>query len=87
MERPLVAEYFLSQDQCDFDDEGANPFQQDDNGSQLGKIRRMLEAPDFRFGKDAKVILVSRIFSFGLRLIGEIGSTPRREAERNALSF
>jgi hypothetical protein len=33
MERPLVARYFFSQRQGDFDDEAANFFQQDGNGS------------------------------------------------------
>ena len=65
--RPPVVRYFLSQPQGDFDDEAANPFQQDGNGSQLGENRRMLVAADFRFDEDVKIFFGSRICSFGGR--------------------
>ena len=67
MGKALVAKYFLSQHQGDFNDEAANPFQQDDNGRKLRKSRRMFVAPDFRLVKDAKILLGGRVSPFGSR--------------------
>ena len=63
--RSRVVGYFLSQRQGDFDDETANPFQQDGNGSHLRKNGRVFVAPDFRFVKDVKILLGGGVGSFG----------------------
>ena len=67
MGRPCVVRYFLSQGQGDFDDEAANSFQQDSNGSHLRKHSRMFVASYFRPVKDVKIVFRSGVGSFGGR--------------------
>ena len=55
MGKRLVAKYFLSYHQGDFDNEAANPFQKDDNGCQQRMNRRMFVPLDFQFDRDAKI--------------------------------
>ena len=63
--RPTIVRYFLSQGYGDFDDEAANSFEQDGNGSHLRKHRRMFVASNFRFIQDVKILLGSGVGSFG----------------------
>ena len=63
--RFVIVGYFLSPGQGDFDDETANPFEQDSNGSHLRKNGRMFVAPDFRLVKDVKILFGSGVGSFG----------------------
>ena len=75
---------FLSESQGDLDDEASDSFYQNHYYSYLGNYTRTFQPSDFRLSKDTKVILGRGIHPLSLR---PVGPTPRREADRRALSF